>query len=114
MFRGLGNAPGSRAPLASACARGDAGEVALLIAADCTCACAADANGWTALMFASSNGHADIVSMLLQSKAHVDAVNSFRWTALYTACANGHLAVVQVPQPYHSHTPRYNSAFLKL
>jgi ankyrin repeat protein len=48
-------------------------------------------------MFAASNGHADIVLLLLQCNPEVDAVNSFRWTALYAACANGHLPAVQVP-----------------
>jgi hypothetical protein len=102
-FRGLGNPPGSSSQLASACTRGDACEVQLLLAADSTgtAANAADANGWTALMFAASNGHTDVLLLLLRSRADVDAVNSFRWTALYAACANGHLAAAQV-LPFHS------------
>ena len=101
-FRGLGNPPGSSSQLASACTRGDACEVQLLLAADSTgtAASAADANGWTALMFAASNGHTDVLLLLLRSRADVDAVNSFRWTALYAACANGHLAAAQV-LPFH-------------
>jgi ankyrin repeat protein len=99
MFLGIGNAPSSRAPLASACARGDAVQVKMILAADRAAAVAADANAWTPLMFAASNGHVDVISMLLQCDLDVDAVNSFRWTALYAACANGHIAAAQVNCP---------------
>jgi len=99
-FRGLGNPPGSRSPLATACTRGDAFEVQLLLAADSSAANAVDANGWTALMFSASSGQSDILLLLLRSRADVDPVNSFGWTALYAACANGHLAAAQVPHPF--------------
>jgi len=83
-FRGPGNPPASRSPLAAACARGDARQVQLLLAADSIRAHAVDASGWTALMLAASNRHAVTVLLLLllllQSCSDVDAVNNFGWT----------------------------------
>jgi hypothetical protein len=108
MFRGLGNAPSCRAPFAAACARGDAIEVKSLLAADPSAAHATDANGWTPLMFAASNGRVDIILLLLGCNPDIDAANSFRWTALYAACANGHLPAVQVPPSTLVRTPKLN------
>jgi ankyrin repeat protein len=53
-------------------------------------------NGWTALHFASINGHLEIVQYLLQNgNANVNAQKNDGWTALHFASSNGHLEIVQ-------------------
>ena len=52
-------------------------------------------NGWTALMCASSEGHLDIVQILLQAKAIPDLQNKNGDTVLLIAAAKGHSDIVQ-------------------
>ena len=52
-------------------------------------------NGWTALMLASSEGHLDIVQILLQAKAIPDLQNKNGDTVLLIAAAKGHSDIVQ-------------------
>ena len=52
--------------------------------------------GETALMSASSEGHLDIVNLLLKKKANIHEQNSIGWTALMHASYNGHLDVVKL------------------
>ena len=71
-------------------------------------------SGFTALMLASSAGHADIVKLLLENRADVDAryemteTDSFsmiimnRSTALMSACLRGHLDVVKILVDHHA------------
>ena len=51
--------------------------------------------GWTALMFASSKGHLDVVQILLQAKAKPDLQNETGATALLIAAEKGYSDVVQ-------------------
>ena len=51
--------------------------------------------GMTALMFASFEGHVDIVQILLQAKANPDLQNETGATALLLASMKGHLDIVQ-------------------
>jgi len=48
------------------------------------------------LHFASENGRADVVQILLDAKADTEASDSILMTPLHYACSNGHLAVLQV------------------
>lgn len=53
-----------------------------------------DHKGHTPLHLAAYQGHADIVSLLLQHGAEVDAVARQQWTALHYAAQGGHARVV--------------------
>ena len=56
-----------------------------------------DRDGWTALMKAAENGHADIVALLLAQGASVN--NQDRtggWSALMKSSERGHLEVVRM------------------
>ena len=59
------------------------------------------ADGWTALMSASSSGyvgsdgHLKVVQALLAKSADVNAKSNDGWTALMSASGKGHLTVVQ-------------------
>ena len=53
-------------------------------------------NGYTALMFASLNGHTDIVKLLIEKGANIDAgINLENETALMFSSKNGHIDVVK-------------------
>lgn len=61
----------------------------------------ADVNGFTALHFASLNGHANIVKLLLgKCKMNPDACNKLNRTALHCAAQNGYVEVIQVILDY--------------
>ena len=49
----------------------------------------------TPLHKASSNGHSEIVEILLQNGAEVNALNEFDFTPLHFAAQNGHFAIVE-------------------
>ncbi|KAG0412004.1 hypothetical protein HPB47_010864 [Ixodes persulcatus] len=57
---------------------------------------------WTALMIASSVGHADIVSSLLERGAQVNAVNQTGHTSLHYAASKGHLEVARLLLEQHA------------
>eukprot|EP01022_Parablepharisma_sp_SALTPOND_P019717 TRINITY_DN340_c1_g1_i3.p1 TRINITY_DN340_c1_g1~~TRINITY_DN340_c1_g1_i3.p1 ORF type:complete len:1142 (+),score=140.74 TRINITY_DN340_c1_g1_i3:6355-9780(+) len=46
--------------------------------------------------FAASRGHSEILELLIDSKANLEAVNSKGWTPLIAACVYGHLPCVKV------------------
>ena len=50
----------------------------------------------TPLHWAALNGHAAVVTKLLQANAAVDAANAFRWTPLHCAAGYGHAAVAEL------------------
>jgi len=54
------------------------------------------APAWTALMLASKNGYSEIVRVLIDAKADVNAATSRGNTALMIASGNGHPEVVKV------------------
>uniref|UniRef100_A0A131Y8L9 Putative proteasome prosome n=1 Tax=Ixodes ricinus TaxID=34613 RepID=A0A131Y8L9_IXORI len=62
----------------------------------------ADEAQWTALMIASSVGHADIVSSLLERGAQVNAVNQTGHTSLHYAASKGHLEVARLLLEQHA------------
>jgi ankyrin repeat protein len=56
-----------------------------------------DNDGWTALMYASSKGNAEIVSLLLSSNADITIKdNDFNQTAYLIACRMGHIHIMQI------------------
>lgn len=50
----------------------------------------ADNDGWTALLNASHEGHAECVSILLKAGASVDVCDLMGWTPLMWACYKNH------------------------
>lgn len=57
----------------------------------------ADKGGYTAMMLAASNNHAEIVILLLTQGANVNQVENTRgWTALIWAAKQGHLKTVRI------------------
>lgn len=50
--------------------------------------------GWTALHYAAAVGHADIVRLLLEHHAYIDAASPNRTTPLMMAARDGHAACV--------------------
>jgi ankyrin repeat protein len=55
-----------------------------------------NANGDTALIEASRNGHLEVVRILLRAEAEVDEVNPRGQTALLVAAAGGHARIVEL------------------
>ena len=53
-------------------------------------------NGGTALMFASANGHHQVVELLLSKDPDINIQNNDGWTALMIASINGHHQVVEL------------------
>lgn len=57
---------------------------------------AKDGHGWTALSWATRNGHEAIIEMLLDKGATVDAADEKCRTPLLLATENGHEACVKL------------------
>ncbi|KAJ8119646.1 hypothetical protein ONZ43_g3450 [Nemania bipapillata] len=55
---------------------------------------ATDADGWTALIVASSKGKLDLVQWLLKSGADIDRLNRHNYSALALAASKGHVEIV--------------------
>ena len=55
-----------------------------------------DNNEKTALMWASSHGHAKIAKLLISEGADVNAVDSFGSNALMKAIRQGHIQIVEL------------------
>ena len=52
--------------------------------------------GWTALMWASANGHQPVVTSLIAAHADINVTDNYGWTALINASMNGHVESVKV------------------
>ena len=61
---------------------------------------AQDVNGVGSLHFAARNGHTQIVKMLLDKKAQVDAKDNWHWTPLHFAADQGHDEIVKLLLSY--------------
>ena len=61
-----------------------------------------DENEMTSTMWASSNGHPQVVGLLLKDNADVNAQNENGWTALMKASQNGHTQVVELLLKEHA------------
>ena len=55
-----------------------------------------DIHGRTFLMWASSNGHKDIVQLLIEKGAQLDIQDNDGWTALMFTSSKGHKDIVQL------------------
>jgi ankyrin repeat protein len=53
-------------------------------------------DGWTPLIYASINGHAEVARCLLERGSHVDATEMGGCTALYQTAFDGHVEVAKV------------------
>ncbi|PVH76897.1 ankyrin, partial [Cadophora sp. DSE1049] len=52
--------------------------------------------GRTALHYASAQGHAEVIGILLEAGADIDAVDEDGWTALHVAADCGHIDVLML------------------
>ena len=64
---------------------------------------AKDRFGGTALHYASSNGHKEIVEFLLSKDCDVNAIDYDGWTALYLASYMGHRDVIKILENHSKH-----------
>jgi ankyrin repeat protein len=80
--------------LFEACKTGDVGIVRELIKGDSGLANAKEDWGIRPLHVAATEGHAEVVALLLDNGADVDAKNDYGVTPLYLAAAWGHVEVV--------------------
>ncbi|KAF2033016.1 ankyrin [Setomelanomma holmii] len=55
-----------------------------------------DSHAWTALHWASSNGHPRLVANLIKAGADINAVDKALWTPLFWAVVRGHTSVVRL------------------
>ena len=61
-----------------------------------------DERGWPPLMMASSNGHEEIVRLLIQGGADIQAKDHAGYNSLHWAAFNGHSNVVKLLLEHHS------------
>jgi ankyrin repeat protein len=71
---------------------GDLGAVRRLIDAQAEI----DPPGWTPLLYAAYNGHADVAAYLLERGARIDRQSASGLSALMVAAKNGHLEVAEL------------------
>lgn len=53
----------------------------------------ADKYGWTPVYAAASKGHLEVVRLLVDQGANIDAATNAGWTPVSAAALNGHLEV---------------------
>jgi ankyrin repeat protein len=83
-------------PIESAARDGDLAAVEALLDEDSDLVHSENCDGWTPLIYASINGHADVARCLLQRGSRVDAVEMGGCTALYQTAFDGHVEVAEV------------------
>ena len=55
----------------------------------------ADRDGWSALHFAAQNGHTELIPILLEGNAQIDAQTKYGRTPLHCACASKKITAVE-------------------
>jgi ankyrin repeat protein len=82
--------------LLQAAESGDVSSVKMLVnSTDVSCITGVDARN-APLTYAAENGHVDVVRVLLESGANLEATNHFQRTALHEAAYEGHLEVCRL------------------
>lgn len=72
--------------------RGDLQSVSALVAAGAEI----DPQGWTPMIYAAFEGHAEIVHYLLTKDVDIDAQSENGFSALMAACRNGHSEIAKI------------------
>lgn len=67
-------------------------------------------NGWTALMYATSNGNKFVVESLLSQNAKVNLQDLNGWTALMYAISNGNKEIVNMLLNYFQKKNKINGS----
>lgn len=62
-----------------------------------------DNDGWSAILCASHQGHADCVRLLLEAHASIDQPDFMSWTALMWACYKNRFDTVKVLLEFNAH-----------
>jgi len=75
---------------------GQAAEVARLLALGAPTEHKGGDRKWTPLMTAAERGHIEVVILLVDGGANLEARNIWGWTALMRASINGRLAIVKL------------------
>ena len=74
---------------------GDVEKVEMLLESGMADVDAVDENGSTAFMWASQEGHKEIMHMLVEKKAKVNAQNKIKWSAFMYAASSGHVEIAR-------------------
>jgi len=82
--------------ISDAAADGDLGKVKALLKPNPDLVFSKDYNGMTPLHYAATEGHKDVVELLLASKSDVNAKNKLGATPLFLAAVKGHKDVVEL------------------
>jgi ankyrin repeat protein len=85
-----------RSEIHDAAKRGDLEKVKALLKDNPNLVSSRDTNGWMPLHAAASNGHKDVVELLLANKAEVNAKNTNGATPLHLAASAGHKDVAEL------------------
>jgi len=91
----LGDKDSDWSPLHSACEKGNAEIVELLLKAGAD-TFKESREGLTPLHLAAANGNVRVVEILIKAKANLNPVDNQRFTPLHFACQNGHVDVVKL------------------
>ena len=83
-------------PLMVAAAAGDVAATTKCLMSGADIEETSEDTGMTAFMLAASNGHCEILYILLSSGANIDATNAKGWTTLMLAAQSGNLQVVDL------------------
>ena len=76
------------------CIAGQIDAVRLLLDYEANAAMA-DRDGWSALHFAAQNGHTELIPILLEGNAQIDAQTKYGRTPLHCACASKKITTVE-------------------